>query len=271
MDIRFLMGLPGSGKTSYAKELVENSYNYKRIVDLDYIFKFSKTKEEREKKIISNIKREIRSHPSELILDSLILTKEDVKYFYDLIHKITNITKVIIDIWNPDKEQCIINDLARGRETLSKETILNINFIPPTQKEFIELFDKKVFLSYFIHEVYRTPKYEEFFTGQGIKMNKKYMESDYWSLGGTGHNWNGESYKIDPEPQPINFKEFDDLLFKLCPDISFLLYKKLYNETVDIYEYNNNDYYSDTMSAKYRCNLEKLYELLEKYNLIKEE
>lgn len=269
IDLRFLMGLPGSGKTMFAKELVESSYSTKRIIDLDYIFKYSKNQEEKERKITSAAKGELRSSYTEIILDGLILTKEEVKYIYDLVCKVANISKVIIDIWTPDKNQCIINDLNRGRKVSAKETILKTEFIVPSEKEFIELFNKKVFVTYKVHEVYRTPDYEVFFRNQGIEMNKKYMESDYWSLGGTSWGWDGSSHPIDPDPQPTNFKEFDDLLFEICPDISFLLYKKLYNETVDIYEYHDSDYYSSTVSARYRCDLEKLYELFKKYNLVK--
>lgn len=270
INLRFLMGLPGSGKTTFAQELTCRSYNYKSIIDLDYILRYSKNQEEKERKIISAFKQGLRMNCSEIILDGLILTKEEVKYLYDLACKVVNIARVNIDFWNPDKEQCIINDLNRGRKQSAKDTILKAKFDILTELDFIKLFDRKVPISYSMHEVYRTPDYEVFFKNQGIEMNKKYMESDYWSLGGTSHGWSGETHIIDPDPQPINFKEFDDLLFEICPDISFLLYKKLYNETVDVYDYNDTDYYSNTRNARYRCDLEKLYELFKKYNLIKE-
>ena len=269
INLRFLMGLPGSGKTMFAKKLSEQSYN-KRIIDLDYIFKYSKSQEDKEKKIISAFKQELRFYCAEIILDGLILTKEEVKYFYDLACKVACVTRVIIDFWNPDKEQCIINDSNRGRNQSAKETILKTNFDVLTEQDFVKLFNRKVSISYFLHEVYRVPDYEKFFASQGISMNGKYMESSDWSLGGTSWGWDGSSRTIDPEPQPINFEEFDDLLFEICPNISFLFYKKLYNKTVDIYDYRDNDYYSETVNARYRCDLEKLYELLKKYNLIKE-
>jgi hypothetical protein len=99
--------------------------------------------------------------------------------------------------------------------------------------------------------------------------DKQYLCSDTWSLGGESWSYDGEpAGSIMPEPQPASFKEFDDLLLKVCPDIAFMQYKKLYNETVTIKTKDDSDYYSKEIVAFYSCDITKLYGIMRELSLI---
>ena len=95
------------------------------------------------------------------------------------------------------------------------------------------------------------------------KLGRDTMTSEEWRTGGTLCSYDGWESEIEPEKQPQSFTEFDDLLEKYCPGISFLTYKKLYNECVTIEDGYENDYYGGTQYySVYCCNLELLYEML---------
>ena len=89
------------------------------------------------------------------------------------------------------------------------------------------------------------------------------MTSEKWCTGGTICCWDGSEYNCTPEKQPTNFIEFDKLLEKYCPDISFLKYKSIYNECVTIEDDYECDYYGGRENFNiYCCDLNRLFELL---------
>ena len=89
------------------------------------------------------------------------------------------------------------------------------------------------------------------------------MTSDSWRTGGTLCSYDGWTSEVEPEKQPQTFTEFDDLLEKLCPNISFLTYKKLYSACVTIEDDYENDYYGGRQyHSRYCCKLNLLYEML---------
>ena len=92
--------------------------------------------------------------------------------------------------------------------------------------------------------------------------------SNTWSLGGTyGSCWDDQLHSISAEPQPASFVEFDNLIEKIDPNIGFLKYKKIYNNCVEISTYRDHDYYGgSTENAQFKCDLKKLYNMLEEYN-----
>ena len=71
----------------------------------------------------------------------------------------------------------------------------------------------------------------------------------------------------------LNFDEFDELIEKICPTITFLQYKKLYKNCVRMEERDNSDYYSSTREAYWRCDLKELWNMLDEMGLnpVKEE
>ena len=58
---------------------------------------------------------------------------------------------------------------------------------------------------------------------------------------------------------------------EVCPNITLLQYKKLYNSLVSIESGCENDYYGgSTKNAYYKCNLKDLYNMLIEMGLINE-
>lgn len=100
-------------------------------------------------------------------------------------------------------------------------------------------------------------------------VNKEQLLSDSWSLGGTfGNCWNDKLGTLSPE-SPKPFKEFDELLERICPNLTFLQYKKLERECTEIAEYEERDYYGGIEYRSYhKCDLRKLYNLLDEMGYI---
>ena len=86
--------------------------------------------------------------------------------------------------------------------------------------------------------------------------------SIYWRTGGsTGKYWGGgESRSVSGEPEP-EFDEFDEILAKVWPEISFILYKKLVRDVVKVSERTDSDYYGN--HSDYSTKTVSLFELFE--------
>jgi hypothetical protein len=162
--------------------------------------------------------------------------------------------------WGEDREACKWNDRGR-RHVNSAITIDNAPFEQPSQE---------LALAFGIPEnrivrkrVYRKPAWKVWAQENGLGNTDK-LKSCSWSLGGTsGSCWDNELRHVSGEPQPASFSEFDSLLEQVCPNISFLAYKKLYNETVTTETSGEGDYYGGYVEhACYVCDIAKLYELL---------
>jgi hypothetical protein len=81
-------------------------------------------------------------------------------------------------------------------------------------------------------------------------------------LGGTWGSYTGDTGIIDAE-SPVDFIEFDYLLEKVCPQITFLQYKNIMNKCISIEEECDRDYYGGCSTrAYYKCNIPMLYNLL---------
>jgi hypothetical protein len=100
------------------------------------------------------------------------------------------------------------------------------------------------------------------------KVNGKYLESQSWCLGGKSYDWHGSEHYLSAE-NPLNFDEFDELLEKICPQITYLQYKKIYAKCVTMEERSASDYYTQAREGFWKCDLEKLYEMLEEMGLYK--
>ena len=67
------------------------------------------------------------------------------------------------------------------------------------------------------------------------------MKSEEWSLGGTTRNWNGNAVELMKEEIP-DFVEFDELIERVCPNISFIQYKNVYRKCVSQKTRTDDDY-----------------------------
>lgn len=191
------------------------------------------------------------------IVDGLITTNENAEKLINLVKKqIKDDFKIEIVFWKKDIEACLHNDKDR-RIVNSTITIENLPFEEPSQ-ELIEKFNIKVIKK----KVQKKSGYQSWQKKNAMKDNK--LTSEEWGLGGTSGNcWDDTKYSISADPQPVNFKEFDELLEKICPNITFLQYKKIYNNCVTTETHQQSDYYGGSVEyCKFVCDLDKLYQEL---------
>lgn len=263
-----LMGLPGSGKTTFADEYeskITNRYwsNYLRRIDVDQLKeRYPKRNAE------ALIADEYKVSSSQCLIDGLFLTTNDIIKIVETIHRYygeEHISDLEIHFWTPNREVCLYNDQGR-RSKPSRETILNAHIEKPNLKTIREKTNIKN-IKLVTHEVIRKPAWKELVESNGVCLSQsKFFTSERWSLGGAhGNCWDSNMYYSDPEPQP-EFVKLDDLLSKLCPNITFLQYKKIMRECVTIEEETYGEYYGGYCKyAWYRCDVERMVEILEEF------
>ena len=277
------MGLPGSGKTHWVLELTDGYYNEPfrsrsdnsryYSIDLDSYVK-RKFKEIEIKQKLSGVIR--TTHYTHAIVDGLLLTYSDVEKLLSLLDSDdwSYVSQIVLHWWKPDVEMCLLNDKGRRSENASI-TIKNAKFEEP-DREFIEklrekfpiLKDKKVEAER--HSIVLKPSWKAFAEEYDMYINRDgQVRSDTWSLGGTWRDcWDNQG-TVSAEAEPNTFREFDNLLEKICPNISFLQYKSLYSEVVHYDTDSEGDYYGGSVTYAYRFFYpEALYNALKQRELI---
>lgn len=284
-ELHVLVGLPGSGKTTFTEQYnpthldryyIPKAKKLAYIVDYDAIYrkagitdKLDVNREKIEKMAIPYIKYDY------MILDGLFITQKDVEWVLGVYlnnPKFTDrytVDKIIVDVWKLDKEACLWNDRAR-RGIRGVGSALSIKVMEPERiniKAIEEKFGIKTKLE--LHDVVRAPAYQVMAAENGIDRveDGKYLESQTWCLGGVGHSWASDSeYHISAE-NPANFDEFDELLERICPQITYLQYKKIYSKCVTMEDRAGGDYYTSCREGFWRCDLKKLYEMFKEVGL----
>ena len=270
--VRFLWGLPGSGKTHYTKASAPaDSYKPSTYaVDADRVGrghgKYSPGYKTLEKELAEEIVGKMNgAHVQIVIVDGLLTTNATAeKWIEAVIKEAGNDFNVGFEIvwWTPHREACVHNDTGRRTES-SFTQIQNMPFEEPSS----ELI-KKYKIGVTRLEVICKPMHRVW-AGINDLGDQDTLESSTWCLGGTWGDYNGHTGTVSPSPQPANFEEFDQLLTKLCPGITFLQYKKLYGACVTIKESSESSYYGGTTNyARYVCDLAKLYNGLKDLEVI---
>lgn len=250
--LTIMYGLPGSGKTIEAKKLKTD--NNTLIIDADNI----------EGDVFAEISERIGmayGYNKAYIIDGLFTTNNDIE---NILNKI-DYKKYEINVifFEKDIDACLHNDVGR-RSVDSKITIKNIPF-----EEISDKLIKKYKITVVRKKIVKKNGFELWKSVNSVQQDV--LSSDKWSLGGTWGSYTGSSGSISPDPQPISFKEFDDLLFKMCPNIGFLQYKKLYNDSVEIVQDSRGDYYGGSESyAYYQCDMKKLYQSMQLMGIVNE-
>lgn len=273
--ILITVGLPASGKTTFAKEYVKKYHKYSQYdygntnykvahIDIDLLkdFRYNEDKD-----VISIIKEKTEYGADEFIVDGLFLSTEDVIQVLEAMIP-QNQCKVEIHYWLPDIQKCLHNDIGR-RLKKSSITIKNANI----SKIDIEEIKFKIGLEDIVlieHEVVEKPFWKTQSDLLGIYISdEKYLESDSWSVGGTWCNCWGESGEISVDNQPTTFAAFDEILEKICPQISFLQYNNLYSACVSVDYFDDGDYYGGNVTyAYFKCDLELLFNTLQEKGLL---
>lgn len=268
-----LWGLPGSGKTHYCKDMKTtgryrsaNNINYNKTgqicVDLDS-YKSKNHVPKEYYKLCLQVIRDLGLYFDHIVIDGLFTENNIVKkLFTDLLVWYPK-AEFHITIWNEDRETCLINDQGRREESseasikaLPYETpdkdlknnfnITKVNNMTVTKKEEWQIWAKKTFCT-----------------------DGQYYESSTWCTGGSSGNcWNDNMYRVESSPQP-EFDELDAVLEEKIPGLTFLQYKSILREAVEIETKDIPDYYGGCVGyAYYICDLRKLYEFLKDRDLI---
>jgi hypothetical protein len=158
--------------------------------------------------------------------------------------------------WRLDREACLHND--RGRRTKNSAiTIQNAHFEMP---------DRKRLAPYVTDIEYRNVERKpdaRVWADEIEGAEKGKLRSASWSLGGSTGSYTGHTSYHEAEPQPTSFEELDLLLEKMCPQITFLQYKRVNRECVTVETDSSSDCYGGSRNyAYFECDLEKLYGLL---------
>lgn len=216
-----------------------------------------------------------------VIIDGLILTLNDLNnVIHTCIEFISpelnqHVITFNIHHWNEDREKCLLNDKIRVKSGIrDKSSELTIRYAPYDN---IEYYDKTINIigvtfNVFKHDIFEPNIFDTTIKNYGKQdKNGKYvLTSKSWSGGGTWGDCWGNSGTIEADAD-LEFIEFDNLLTKICPNITFLQYKQIYNSCVDKESYYESDYYGGSeLRYKYTCNLNTLYNKLIEMNIIDE-
>ena len=242
INIEILVGLPGSGKTYYAQHIVNGNPNiYFAHVDFDEFHPVHPG-------IASLLKRHNNNYgnvfyyfsESRVIFDGLFTTHtaqerivdEWIELFNSEDENKTCKTNIKFIYFKEDREACLVNDSSRGKERSAHITIKQMPLEKPEIEKFKEKYnDERFTFEIEEKEIHKMNKYESVLKPHvnkywSDKLGYDVMVSDQWRTGGTLCSYDGWETEVEPQRQPQTFTEFDDLLEKLCPNISFLTYKK---------------------------------------------
>ena len=269
MKIIITYGLPGCGKTFYTNT---KKYSGDKVLHLDnYIVdgKYPRLKDVLESSyMIAN----------NVYIDALITTNSKLK---DIIKDVIEYYKkqrygfsIKVVYWNGDRDACRKNVERRNDGRDVSVTLDHILFEDVNEKEilsFLKSLDTSCKIEFEKRTVFKDNNWNNNFLPLIDNGDGKYLYSESWSRGGTLCSWDGYEQTIEPDEQPESFEELDELLEKICPTITFLQYKKIFSECVDIDEFWVSDYYGGTeYKSRYRLDVKKLYDMLREKDLIEE-
>lgn len=280
INLQFVIGygLPGSGKTTELKRLLESAkLEAKRkgkvgtttleIIDIDSIVTSNITQEKKDKEIDRKLDVSwctgVRTTDAHIFVDGLFTTNDDLINIISRIKRCNedySDIKIAVVYWNEDREACIWNDEGR-RNSTSRATIENLPYETPDIKKIEAEVGQKI--TTIRKMVIRKPKYFKdcYYSGLSISDNK-YLHSSMWSIGGVICSWTGSRDAVAGE-SPREFVELDNLLESICPNLTFLQYKRIFRECVTVKEHYESDYYGGGINYNYYCcDLDTLYEIL---------
>ena len=274
--INILIGLPGSGKSTFGSNMANN--RRAMLIRFDDYIKDGKMPSYDEI-WMDRFRYQTFYGPDFLILDGLFLTnssrKSVIQSLIDYIEqkKINNgyCYRIIYHFWNEDRETCLHNDKGR-RSVDSSVTIKNAPY-EPVDMDYIEKDIKDYIYDHRVknHTVVRATVYDKFFQSYGTTSEPDIMKSEEWSLGGTSADYYGSAVTLMKDQTP-DFVEFDELIERVCPNISFIQYKNVYRKCVTQKTRTEYDYYGGyEEKAWWECNLKDLYKILLEKRLITDE
>jgi hypothetical protein len=276
--LHITVGLPGSGKTEWAKKYAKSTRNslggwrgsYDNCIhyEFDSYRNNRRTDEENKKTFIQSIQN---CNVDESIADIFLTTEDQI---IDLIKEIDSVyDELIIHYFEPNVETCLWNDRGR-REESSRTTIKNAVIEKMTDhsladKIINEGLEKKIkSVKVELHKVERKPDWKVFYDEVLQKLHI-YMDdngevrSESWCLGGTWADCWGNGGNVSSDSPPEGFSELDRILEAVCPGITFIQYRRLWSECVYDDQFGDSDYYGgSTTYAVYKFRVSSLYQAL---------
>ena len=276
INVDIMMGLPGSGKSTFAKEMMEKDGNA-LIVDVD------SQSENYGGNIYSGvcdcIHRHMYPRHRRVILDGLFLTTENlmsgIEATVTAIKKIRSgwdkalTCNVTIHRWDEDRETCLKNDGGR-REKSSAITILNAPYEEPCIPVINEVtgIDN---ISIVRHKVVLKGDWELYYRKKDVEAKDGMLYSCWWITGGSYGNCYDDSHYSISSDEPLEFTELHEFLENNYPMLSFSQYREISHECVSVETMEEGCYYGGSEeSMRWVCNLEKMYKLLKGYGYIEE-
>lgn len=292
--IVILWGLPGSGKTTFLPRLkreLENLGNggikkserkQVHVIDVDGLrlkdgqsaiqavaAKWNDTWNGYAKSIVIFDGVFVSNPVTDSLLTELLKGKNPADY------------EIMIYCWKPDRELCVHNDRGRsnyrqGRS--AKLTIENIEYQEPSE----ELLTKWGIKTVVRKAITRKQDWKVWAEEMGLKLRTadgmydaddphtvKYLRSERWSMGGSGADYTGSSWNVEPETEK-EFVELDELLSNSFADITFLQYKKLMSRCLTMKTEYESDYYGGGVNYGMQlCDVHQLFTELVELNKIK--
>ena len=225
-DLIILSGLPGSGKTRYAERLKDSNFIQ--------IFSFDNNPEPFEDYDI---------HADTYVFDGLFLTNDAIikviNDFYNNSPGIWSIGKLEIHHWLEDREACLVNDSTRPKERSAAVTIKNAPFEYPDLDKIRREVRFEIRNAVIVEEhVYKAPDFNE----KIISEFSEAIQSKEWCNGGTHRDYKGNYDTIEKEEPPKEFKELEEVLDKLTPEMTRKDYKEILG-LIQTKEREERDYY----------------------------
>lgn len=253
-ELHITLGRPGSGKTTWADEFVKAKFNAVVIHCDDITPPWA------------NALKCINRNTEIVIVDGLFKNMDDIRFVYESVDGVAKVKKVIIHRWNDDIESCLWNDKGR-REIDSELTIRKMKIAKIKPSDF---FDFPVHVQVENHTVVRKPEFlmSNAFANLEIK-DGRYMDSDHWTISKTYHHyWSSSCSHKEYDVEPLDFVELEEYLMSLDLHFPYLLYKKIWRECVTKEEDYISDYYESSTVQFWRCDMEKLYQILKQYKYV---
>jgi predicted kinase len=284
------VGLPGSGKTHWSKEQALEP-GVKHIQMDEFMFEDEsytriKNQADRYKAVLSS-EAKVSYDDKTLIIDAMLLTNDDI------VRTLTNLPylpdkTLEIHIWEVDREACLWNDRYR-REENAEITIknaqmedINITVIEQILNDYVKemkkdypgrmINDYPFDIQMITHEVVRKEGWSAFAQQYELELNDYgAITSAPWRIGGHWWSYTGAEGDYEADPEPRSFAKLDELLDALPKSLSCEQNREVYNRCVRTEDESVRDYYSNEERRKFTCDIEKLYDLLDRFGVLEEE
>lgn len=263
VNVEILRGLPGSGKSYYAKnrknELIASG---KYTEDQVEIFSFDD---------LFFLPSRLMSNLEYIIADGLFLTNDSICDFIQKMNKRKGKLQVLnynLTCWNEDRETCLYND--RNRRALNSENTIRNAVYETFDSDYI--FEKtgiRICLDnvHWREVVKKNGDFTEIIKQKNVEVDGSELYSEGWivegKVRGYDHEYNSVYAPIHGEERPILFTELVDFLEKEYPDLKLHNFKEICNCFVKIERYEEWDYYSRVVKERYVCNLKDIVEYLD--------